>query len=129
MTDPSDLINLLSETASALSAARGSSVGGEGVGADGLIVVRTTSPGRVTGIHLDPAVSGLPLEELASELTSAVNAALADLQSQTVDAVDLDVLGDQLAELQERTSRQFTAFTDTLVEAQAALVRRAGEPR
>ncbi|SNS97255.1 hypothetical protein SAMN05421812_102573 [Asanoa hainanensis] len=98
----------------------------EGVACDGLIVVRAASPGRLTGIHLDPSVSGLPLEELAAELTSAVNAALASLPSP---AVDLEALGEQLRSLQERTSQQFTAFTSALVSAQAALVRRAGDPR
>ncbi|MEV4535840.1 YbaB/EbfC family DNA-binding protein [Asanoa sp. NPDC049518] len=121
MTDPSGLINLLSSTAAALGA--GSSVTGSASACDGLIVVRAAMPGRITGIRLDPAVAGLPLEELAAELTSAVNAALADLPG------SFDVSGDQLRDLQERTSRQFSAFTEALVEAQAALVRRAGEPR
>ena len=133
MTDSSDLINLLASAEAATAAARGGeSVAGEGVAADGLIVVHTGLPGRVTGIHLDPAVSRLSLADFAEELTSAVNASLADLQAQAgapSGSVDLDALGGQLRDLQERTSRQFSAFTDSLVEAQAALARRAGEPR
>jgi hypothetical protein len=133
VTDSSDLINLLAAAEAAATAARGGgTVAGEGVAADGLIVVHTGLPGRVTGIYLDPGVAGMSLEDLAAELTSAVNASLADLQSQAgvpSEAVDLDALGGRLRDLQERTSRQFSAFADSLVEAQAALARRAGEPR
>lgn len=133
VTDSSNLINLLASAEAATAAARGGEpVAGEGIAADGLIVVHTGLPGRVTGIHLDPGVAGMSLEDLAAELTSAVNASLSDLQSHAVvppGAVDLDALGGQLRDLQERTSRQFSAFTDSLVEAQAALVRRAGDGR
>jgi hypothetical protein len=125
---------MVAETLAALDALRGagSPVVGEGVAADGLIVVHTGLPGRVTGIDLDPAALRLGVEELAAELTAATNAALADLQAQAGvrdGAVDLDTLGARLREIQERTARQFSAFTDTLLEAQEKLDRRAGGPR
>ncbi|MDG4820617.1 YbaB/EbfC family nucleoid-associated protein [Asanoa sp. WMMD1127] len=133
MTYPSDLINLLSSVTAALSSAQDpASVVGEGVAADGLIVVWTGLPGRVTGIDLDPAVAQLPVEELAAALLTAVNSALADLQAQAglpAGGASLDALSGQLQEIQQQTSRQFSAFTGSLLDAQAALARRAGEPR
>jgi DNA-binding protein YbaB len=124
MTDPSGLLRLLAETTSALES--GASPVSSASAADGLIVVRAESPGRVVGIHLDPAALGFPPAELAAELTAAVNAALADLPGA---APDLAGLGQQLHDIQSRASQQLAAFTDALLDAQAALVRRAGEPR
>jgi DNA-binding protein YbaB len=134
VTDPSAFTNLISETAAALSsAARGAeSVVGSGTAADGLISVRAALPGRVVGLDLDPAVLRLPVEELAEELTAAINAALADLQASAgvpSGVVDLDALGGRLREIQQQTTRQFAAYTDSLLDAQTALARRAGDPR
>ncbi|MEV4622709.1 YbaB/EbfC family DNA-binding protein [Asanoa sp. NPDC049573] len=128
MTDPSGLLRLLAETTDALSSVHSgsSSPHGVGVAADGLITVEAAAPGRVVGISLDPLALGLPPAELAAELTAAVNAALADLPGS---AVDLTGLGAELRDIQERASRQLAAFTSSLLDAQAALVRRAGDPR
>jgi hypothetical protein len=127
MTDPSGLLRLLAETTSALESVRsGESPIGTGHAADGLIVVHASLPGRVTGIRLDPAALDLPPDELAAELTSAVNAALADLPS---GSPDLAGLGAELRDIQSRTSQQLSAFTSALLDAQATLIRRAGEPR
>ncbi|MEV0713916.1 hypothetical protein, partial [Asanoa sp. NPDC050611] len=64
--------------------------------------------------------------------TAAVNDALAALQASAgcpSGGADLDALGGRLRDIQQQTTRQFSAFTDSLLDAQAALARRAGEPR
>ncbi|GIF73266.1 hypothetical protein Asi02nite_27840 [Asanoa siamensis] len=119
-------------TLAALSTGATPAAVGEGVAADGLIVARAAMPGQVTGIELDPAVLGLDLASLAAELTAAVNAALTDLRTQAGvggDAVDLGALGGQLREIQESTVRQFSAFTESLLDAQSRLARRADDAR
>ncbi|REF94821.1 hypothetical protein DFJ67_0765 [Asanoa ferruginea] len=127
MTDPSGLLRLLAETTSALDSVRsGESPVGTGFAADGLIAVHAALPGRVTGIRLDPAALDLPPAELAAELTAAVNAALADLP---VHQPDLAGLGAELRDIQSRASSQLSLFTSALLDAQAALARRAGDPR
>ena len=129
VTDPSALTNLLSEAVAGLSAVGHQSVVGTGVAADGLIAVRAALPGRVVGLELDPAVLRLPLEELAASLTAAVNDALVSLRSAAgvpSGGTDLDSLGVRLQEIQQQTTRQFSAFTESLLDAQAALARRAG---
>ncbi|GIF54752.1 hypothetical protein Air01nite_08470 [Asanoa iriomotensis] len=110
-----------------MSAASVESPVGSGAAADGLIAVRVALPGRVVDMDLDPAVLRLPVAVLAESLTSAVNDALADLQARLPSgSVDLDVLGSRLHTIQRETARQFSAFTESLVDAQAALARRAG---
>ena len=135
--DPSGLGRLLSETMSTL----GQFTGGpetdapppEGVGeaADGLVQVTVGPPGRVTALTLDPRVMRMASESLAEEVTQAVNAALADLLQQATAAVpgqvDLGSLSDRLRQIQEDTGRQLTAFTDSLIEAQARLARQGGK--
>ncbi|WP_203713111.1 YbaB/EbfC family DNA-binding protein [Asanoa siamensis] len=131
MTDASGLTDILG-TLAALSTGATPAAVGEGVAADGLIVARAAMPGQVTGIELDPAVLGLDLASLAAELTAAVNAALTDLRTQAGvggDAVDLGALGGQLREIQESTVRQFSAFTESLLDAQSRLARRADDAR
>jgi len=130
--DPSGLSRLLADTMAALGDFQqrsGEPPTGEGSGADGLITVHTALPGRVTGIALDPRAMRLTSDRLADELTSAVNAALADLQARAGvpgGAADFGALGDRLREIQETTGRQLTAMTTSLVEAQEMLARRAG---
>ncbi|WP_433378541.1 hypothetical protein ACQPZX_11870 [Actinoplanes sp. CA-142083] len=99
---------------------------GEGEGAEGRIRVRAVMPGRIEGLELDPQLMRWPHEELAREIESAVNGALASLQSQAATgAAGLDGLTEQLKEIQLSAERRFTALTASLVEAQEQLVRRA----
>lgn len=138
--DPNALSRMLSETLAAFQdfhARSGDSADsdppvGEGTAAGGMITVRAVLPGEISAIELNPRVMRMPSEQLAEELTSAVNQALANLRELSVTAgggVNLDALGDRLREIQEDTSRQLAAFTNSLVEAQAMIVRRAGNER
>ncbi|MFI2709241.1 YbaB/EbfC family nucleoid-associated protein [Micromonospora sp. NPDC018662] len=135
--DPAGLGRVLSDTMAALQRHTDAGAGEqpappEGVGeaADGLIRVTAGPPGRVTALTLDPRVMRMPSESLAEEIGAAVNAALTDLQEQALAAVpgqvDLGSLGEQLRRIQEDAGRQFTAFTDALVEAQDRLSRQGG---
>ena len=133
--DPSGLGKILADTMAALDEFQrgsGGSPTGEGVAADGMVVVRTALPGRVTEITLDPRVMRMTSHGLAEELAAAVNASLADLQAQSgipSGAADLDGLGERLREIQESAGRQLSAFTGQLVQAQEMLARRAGDGR
>ncbi|MEU1842325.1 YbaB/EbfC family nucleoid-associated protein [Micromonospora sediminicola] len=134
--DPSGLGRVLADTMSALARHTGTGEDeqatpeGHGAAADGLIRVTAGPPGRVTGLTLDPRLMRMPSETLAQEIGAAVNAALTDLQEQVTAAVsgqvDLGSLGEQLRRIQDDAGRQFTAFTDALVEAQDRLSRQGG---
>ncbi|GIM90388.1 YbaB/EbfC family nucleoid-associated protein [Paractinoplanes toevensis] len=93
---------------------------GTGEAADGRIRVRAALPGRIENLELEPSLLGLSVEELAREIESAVNTALADLQTRAVAAAgptDLGALTDQLKDIQFDAERQFTKLTASLVEA------------
>ncbi|ADL44146.1 MULTISPECIES: YbaB/EbfC family nucleoid-associated protein [Micromonospora] len=132
--DPSGFGRVLSETMAALQ--RQTDAGEqvappEGVGeaADGLIRVTAGPPGQVTGLTLDPRVMRMASEALAEEIEAAVNAALADLREQAATApgeVDLGSLGEQLRRIQADAGRQFSMFTDALMQAQDRLARQDG---
>ncbi|MEU2986673.1 YbaB/EbfC family nucleoid-associated protein [Micromonospora aurantiaca] len=132
--DPSGFGRVLSETMAALQ--RQTDAGEqvappEGVGeaADGLIRVTVGPPGQVTGLTLDPRVMRMASEALAEEIEAAVNAALADLREQAATApgeVDLGSLGEQLRRIQADAGRQFSMFTDALMQAQDRLARQDG---
>jgi hypothetical protein len=87
-------------------------------------------PGRIENLELAPSLLRLSGEEVAREIESAVNIALADLQGRAVAAAgttDLGALTEQLKEIQFNAERQFTKLTASLVEAQEQLTRRAGD--
>ncbi|XVV10082.1 YbaB/EbfC family nucleoid-associated protein [Actinoplanes sp. CA-131856] len=134
--DPSD--GTLAAVVAALGRAQASSPDAEepeppvgtGESADGRLRVRAVLPGRIENLELDPSVLRLSGAELAREIESAVNAALADLQAGAAAAAGPAALGaltDQLKEIQFDAERQFAKLTASLVEAQAQLTRRAGE--
>ena len=131
--DSSGLTGMLGEVVSALGRAQARSgnsenqepPAGTGEGADGRIRVRAVMPGRIEGLELDPEVMRLPAEELAREIESAVNGALANLQGRTAGAADLGGLTEQLKEIQLSAERRFALLTASLAEAQDQLVRRA----
>jgi len=103
---------------------------GTGEAADGRVRVRAALPGRIEKLELEPSLLRLSVEELAREIESAVNTALADLQGRAVSAagpVDLSALTGQLKDIQFDAQRQFAKLTASLVEAQEQLTRRAGD--
>ncbi|MEU8819654.1 YbaB/EbfC family DNA-binding protein [Actinoplanes sp. NPDC048796] len=103
---------------------------GAGEAADGRIRVRAVPPGRIENLELDPSVLRLAGGELAREIESAVNAALADLQGRAgalAGSADLGTLTDQLKDIQFNAERQFAKLTASLAEAQEQLTRRAGD--
>jgi len=124
--DSSGLTGMLGEVVSALNQSPpGKPPVSTGEGADGRIRVRAVMPGRIEGLELDPEVMRLPAEELAREIESAVNGALANLQGRTAGAADLGGLTEQLKEIQLSAERRFALLTASLAEAQDQLVRRA----
>jgi hypothetical protein len=130
--DSSGLSGMLGDVLSALSASQpqpgDDSPSGIGAGADGRIRVRAVMPGRIEGLELDAPVMRLTGEELAREIESAVNEALAGLQGQAVartGATDLGGLTERLKEIQLSAERQFSAFTASMADAQERLARQA----
>ena len=103
---------------------------GTGEAADGRVRVRAVLPGRIENLAIEPSALRLGAEELAREIESAVNTALAELQGRAVSAAgsaDLGALTDQLKDIQFDAQRQFAKLTASLVEAQEQLTRRAGD--
>ena len=136
--EPSGPGGTLAEVVAALGRAQASSGNqdeqeppiGTGAAADGRIRVQAALPGRIENLELEPSLLRLNSGGLAREIESAVNAALADLQSRAVAAVgsaDLGALTDQLKDIQFDAERQFAKLTASLVEAQEQLTRRAGD--
>nr|WP_221380308.1 YbaB/EbfC family nucleoid-associated protein [Actinoplanes polyasparticus] len=136
--DPSGLGGTLADVVAALGRAQEPSGDqdeqeppvGTGEAAEGRVRVRAALPGRIENLELEPSMLRLSAEELAREIESAVNAALADLQGRavaTAGTADLGVLTDQLKDIQFNAERQFAKMTASLVEAQEQLTRRAGE--
>lgn len=136
--DPSGLDGTLADVVAALGRAQAPSGDqdeqeppiGTGEAAGGRVRVRAVLPGRIENLELEPSVLRLSGEELAREIESAVNAALADLQSRALAAAgpaDLGALTDQLKDIQFNAERQFAKLTASLVEAQEQLTRRAGD--
>ena len=134
--DPSGLGGTLADVVAALARAQAPSDDqdeqeppiGTGEAADGRVRVRAVLPGRIEHLELEPSLLRLSGEELAREIESAVNTALADLQSQaaaTAGPADLGALTDQLKGIQFDAERQFAKLTASLVEAQEQLTRRA----
>ena len=103
---------------------------GMGEAADGRVRVRAVLPGRIENLEVEPSLLRLSGEELAREIESAVNTALADLQGRAVDTTgttDLGALTEQLKVIQCNAERQFAKLTASLVEAQEQLTRRASD--
>jgi hypothetical protein len=136
--DPSGLSGPLAEVVAAFGRAQAPSgeqpeqepPTGMGEAADGRVRVRAALPGRIENLELEPSVLRLSGEELAWEIESAVNAALAGLQGRAVSTAgtaNLSALTDQLKDIQFNAERQFAKLTASLVEAQEQLTRRAGD--
>jgi hypothetical protein len=132
--DPSGLSGTLADVAAALGRAQASSGDqeppvGAGEAADGRVRVRAVPPGRIEKLELESSLLRLDSEELSRAIESAVNTALADLQSRAAAAgpADLSALTEQLKDIQSNAERQFAKLTASLVEAQEQLTRRAGD--
>lgn len=136
--DPSGMDGTLADVVAALGRAQtpaGDQVAkeppiGTGESADGRVRVRAALPGRIENLELEPSLLRLSAGELAREIESAVNIALADLQARAVatpGTADLGALTDQLKDIQFDAVRQFAKLTASLVEAQEQLTRRAGD--
>ncbi len=97
-------------------------VRGTGEAADGLIRV-VAERGRLSNVVLDPRVMRLPSETFAEELSRAVNAALAELESkataQASPVVDPAALEATLADLQDQSIRMMTRYTQSINEVMA----------
>lgn len=89
--------------------------------ADGLIKV-TASADCDIRIALDPKSMRIGSEQLAEELSGAVNEALAALNEQRLAAqnLDLDAINAQVEDLQEQASAQLTNFMDGILRAHRA---------
>lgn len=135
--DPSGLNTMLSQTLSALGKFQAQpgdqpeqeAPAGTGEAADGLVQVRAVQPGQIEGLVLDSRVMRMSSQQLAQEIETAVNAALADLRQKavvTTGVADLSGLNEQLKAIQSNAERQFSTFTASMVEAQEQLARRAG---
>jgi hypothetical protein len=104
---------------------------GHGEAAEGRIRVTAGVGGELTSIELDPRVMRMASEELAAELTSAVNAALRDLRSRaraTDAAIDPAVLAERLKETQDQGLRQMALFTQSLDELMTRIGNRGEDP-
>lgn len=136
--DPSGIARMLADVTSALDSFRApgedqenTPIEGTGEALDGLIVATAAAPGRVTSLTFAPTAMRHDSATLAGEAMAAVNAALADLQSQAAalagtGSADFTALSEQLKEIQDNASRRLTTFTDALVEAQARIADRGG---
>lgn len=140
--DPSGLTRMLSQTMAALGGFQAGQAAGPGEppqpaeplegyaeAADGMVIIRTAPPGRVSGMVLDPRALRIGAEVLAEELTKAVNDSLADLQEKSAalsGTPDFDGLNEQLKSIQESAGAQLNAFTNALVDAQERIAARGG---
>ncbi|HEY3630127.1 MAG TPA: YbaB/EbfC family nucleoid-associated protein [Jatrophihabitantaceae bacterium] len=98
-------------------------------GDDEQIRVTVRTPGEVTSIQLDPRAMRLPSEDLAEQLTLAVNQALTALRANAVAAVapvDLDTLNGQLENLHQESIRQMERFSSAVGGAVDQIRRRGG---
>ena len=101
---------------------RGEPPAGHGQAADGMVTV-TASGGRLTNVEISPKAMRLPSQELAEALTSAVNAALADLESKypalPVPPIDAAKLEAQLAEAHDQGLLAMRRYTDSIADSLA----------
>jgi hypothetical protein len=142
MAGPNEFDRILNETRALLEQVRSGQAAppgdadeappeGHGEAAEGRIRVTAGVGGELTSIELDPRVMRMASEELAAELTSAVNAALRDLRSRTraTDvAIDPAVLAERLKETQDQGLRQMALFTQSLDELMTRIGNRGEGP-
>lgn len=131
--DGSGLDRMLAKTMAALqdfqrTQGEGEPAEGTAQSDDGMIAAKVTAPGRIAELNLDPRAVRYGADVLATEIADVVNRALADLQEKAVGGggpADFGALGEKLREIQESSSQQLNAMTNSLVEAQERIVRAA----
>ncbi|GIF12665.1 YbaB/EbfC family DNA-binding protein [Actinoplanes teichomyceticus] len=136
--DPSGITRMLADVTAALGSLQAPAadtppaehvpIEGAGAALDGAIVATAAMPGRVTSLVFRPTVMRMDSATLAEETMTAVNAALADLQARAAGAgrPSFEALSGQLREIQDSASRQFSAFTEALADAQQRIAERGG---
>ncbi|MCC3764185.1 hypothetical protein K3N28_14040 [Glycomyces sp. TRM65418] len=93
-------------------------------GADGLLSVTIGVEGRVDRLDMDPRVMRLGSEAVAEELKRIVNAALderAEAMGTDEPVPDLEAINESVAEIQDRSLRQFQAMSASISEVMAKL--------
>jgi hypothetical protein len=85
----------------------------------------TAKAGGEIDIVLNPRAMRLSCEDLGREISSAVNESLAALKERQLTAqnLDMDAINQQVGELQQQASRQFTEFMDGILRAHEAAGR------
>jgi DNA-binding protein YbaB len=97
---------------------------GHGSAADGLVRVTAGMGGRIESVEIAPGAMRLPSMDLAEEIRTATNEALADLRAaiaETTGMPDTNAMLDQLREVQRTAVPQLQGFVDTLAQVQERL--------
>lgn len=93
-------------------------------GADGLLRLTVGVEGRIDEFRLDPRAVRLGSEVLAEEMKRLVNTAL-DERAQAMGTdepvPDLEAINESVAEIQDRSLRQFQAMSASISEVMAKL--------
>jgi hypothetical protein len=93
-------------------------------GVDGLLRLTLGTEGRVDKFEFDPRVMRIGSEVLFDEIKRMVNAALderAQAMSTEEPLPDLDAINESVAEIQDRSLRQFQAMSASISEVMAKL--------
>lgn len=93
-------------------------------GAEGLASVTIGVDGRIDRFDADPRVMRLGSEVLFEELKRMINAALderAQAMSADMPAPDLEAINESVAEIQDRSLRQFQAMSASISEVMAKI--------
>jgi hypothetical protein len=93
-------------------------------GVDGLLRLTLGTEGRVDKFEFDPRVMRIGSEVLFDEIKRMVNAALderAQAMSTEEPLPDLDAINESVAEIQDRSLRQFQAMSASISEVMAKI--------
>ncbi|RZU76265.1 YbaB/EbfC DNA-binding family protein [Micromonospora kangleipakensis] len=96
---------------------------GTGAAADGLVRAVVVQGGRLESVTVDPRLSAEGIEALCAHIVVAVNAALANLDTQVSASAraDVDALAARLGGLREQSRRQMEMFSQAMEHAAARL--------
>jgi DNA-binding protein YbaB len=96
-------------------------------GAEGLLRVTVGIEGRIDKFEFDPRIMRLGSEVLFDEIKRMVNAALdqrAEAMGTDEPTPDLEAINESVAEIQDRSLRQFQAMSASISEVMTKLNRR-----